>query len=44
MNDKEKIEEVLKEIDDFMKWHGTGEYKQFSMKHLLKEIVKILEG
>ena len=43
MNDKEKIEEVLQEIDNFMKWHGTEKYKQSDMKNLLKEIVKILE-
>ena len=42
--DKEKIEEVLQEIDNFMKWHGTEKYKQSDMKNLLKEIVKTLEA
>ena len=41
--DKEKIEEVLHFIDDFMKWQGTEKYKQSDVKNLLKEIVKTLE-
>ena len=42
MNDKEKIEEVLQEIDNFMKLHGTERWRSRYEK-LLKEIVKILE-
>ena len=43
MDDKEKIEEALKEIDDFKSWHGVEKFKQSDMENLLKEIVKILE-
>ena len=43
LEDKKKIEEVLQEIDNFMKWHGTEKYKQSDMKYPLKDIVKTLE-
>ena len=44
MDSRENIKKALKEIDNFMKLHGTERIHPIRYEKLLKEIVKILES